>query len=118
MSGPLSKPQSSVRRTEEQKNMIGLLQLMQLQALPRRSQIYRSLTGWFVCRVMQKQLDGFQLHLEGTWKMGQESLFNFEVDLGMFFCFFCRGGIAEVSSSFHYLILNGKGHKKKLCILI
>lgn len=40
--------------------------------------------------------------------MGQESLFNFEVDLGMLFFFLL--GISEVSSSFHDLMICGKRH--------
>lgn len=42
--------------------------------------------------------------------MGQESLFNFEVDLGMLFFFFLLLGISEVSSSFHDLTICGKRH--------
>lgn len=83
VSGPLSKPQSSVRRLKSQKKHDWFIAVNTITGSAKEVTVLPFLY-WFVCRVMQKQLDGFQLHLEGMWKMGQES-FNFEMDLGMVF---------------------------------
>lgn len=112
VSGPLSKPQSSLRRLKsKKKSMIGLLQLKQLQVLPRRSQFYLCCTGLFVGDA--KTAGWISTTFGQMRKMGQESLFNFEINLGMFFF---PLGIAEVLQQFP--LFNFKWQKKKPHLLI
>lgn len=90
--------------------MIGLLQLIQLQVLPRRSQFYLFCTGLFVGDA--KTAGWISTTFGQMWKMGQESLFNFEMNLGIFFPF----GTAEVLQQFP--LFSFKWQKKKPHLLI